>query len=98
MKSRSGMASNALTVSFMAIWAVLTILAVTWGVMFDWPDFVHVDYGFPLVWATHTLNTIAGPADIWHVNLQTLLMDLALWLGIMVVAVAIILQISSRNA
>ncbi len=92
------MASNALTVSFMAIWAVLTILAITWGITYNWPDFVHVNYGFPLVWATHTLNTIAGPADIWLVNLQTLLIDLAFWLGTMAIAVAIILQISSRKA
>ncbi len=98
MKFRSKLALNALTVSFLVIWAVLAILAVTWGIMYDWPDFVHVDYGFPFVWATHTLNTIAGPADLWRVNLKALLMDLALWLGIMVVAVALILWIFSRKA
>jgi hypothetical protein len=27
---------------------------------YDWPDFVHIDYGLPLKWATHTLVTIAA--------------------------------------
>jgi len=98
MKFGIKVALNALTVSYLVIWTVLTILAVTWGIMYNWPDFVHVNYGFPFVWATHTLNTIAGPVDLWRVNLQALFMDLALWLGIMIVAVTLILQISSRKA
>jgi len=44
---------------------------------------IHIDYGFPLVWATHTLSTIAGPADIWKVDITALIIDLAFWLGIM---------------
>lgn len=82
-------------VLFMVIWTPLTVLAVTWGFMFDWPDFVHVDYGFPLVWATHTLSTIAGPADTWNVDLPALFTDLLFWMGSMVIAVAIMLYILS---
>ena len=81
----------------MLIWTALTILAVTWGIMYDWPDYVHVDYGFPLVWATHTLSTIAGPADVWNVNLPALLTDLIFWLGSMLTAVAIILYVFNRE-
>jgi hypothetical protein len=49
------------------IWIVicssLTLIGVGWGVKYDWPDFVHVDYGFPAKWATHTLITFTGPAN-----------------------------------
>jgi len=79
--------------SFMIIWILLTILAVTWGFEFVWPDNVHVNYGFPLVWATHTLSTFVGPVDIWEINLSILIIDLLLWLGTMVVAVAFVLYI-----
>ncbi len=61
---------------FIAAWVFSAILAVTWGFMFDWPDYVHVNYGVPLVWATHTLNTIAGPVDKWNVDLLALIIDL----------------------
>ena len=82
---------------FTAVWVALTILALTWGSVFNWPDYYHVDHGFPLVWATHTLSTIAGPADIWQVNMTALLMDLLLWLGLMLVAVATMLYIFNRK-
>lgn len=44
---------------------------------YDWPDFVHTDYGFPLAWATHTTVTIAGPVDRWTVKLDLLALDIA---------------------
>jgi hypothetical protein len=37
---------------------------------YDWPDFAHIDYGLPLKWATHTLVTIAGPANTWTVDIR----------------------------
>jgi hypothetical protein len=46
---------------------------------YDWPDFVHIDYGFPLKWATHTLVTITGPANTWTVDIPSLLIDIAIW-------------------
>jgi len=61
------------------------------GFNYDWPDFVHVDYGLPLTWATHTLSTIAGPANLWNVNIQNLLIDLVFWMALMVTVVALIL-------
>jgi len=88
------MAKILVATSFVVIWSIMTILALLWGVRFDWPDYVHVNYGFPMVWGTHTLNTIAGPVDIWKVDLSSLLMDLVLWLGTMTAGAAVILYFS----
>jgi hypothetical protein len=62
-----------------------------WGIHYNWPDNVHVDYGLPLTWATNTLSTFAGPADLWSVNLTSLLVDLVFWLGISTGAVAVMI-------
>jgi hypothetical protein len=67
-----------------AITSVFAIMAVTWGIRYDWPDYVHVKYGLPLTWGVHTLNTIVGPADDWSINLTNLSIDLAFWLGIVI--------------
>lgn len=75
----------------MIIWSVVTVLALAWGFTYNWPDFVHVDYGLPLKWATNTLSTFAGPANTWDVHISTLLLNLLFWLGIMIAAVAAIL-------
>jgi hypothetical protein len=77
--------------SFLVVWAVLTVLAVTWGTRFDWPDYVHINYGLPLVWSTQTLNTIVGPVDLWNVDVTALMMDLVFWLGIMAIVASIML-------
>ncbi|UCH58007.1 MAG: hypothetical protein JSV18_03670 [Candidatus Bathyarchaeota archaeon] len=63
--------------------SIITIAAITLGVPYNWPDNYHVRHGFPLVWGTHTLSTIAGPADIWSVSVAALVIDLILWLGLM---------------
>lgn len=89
--------SAAFILSFAIIWTVVTIVTLTWGFRYDWPDFVHVDYGFPFVWATHTLSTIAGPADIWEVNITALSMNLLLWLGSMLAAMGFIFGIKRRR-
>lgn len=88
----------ALILSLMLIWMAFTIFALTWGFRYDWPDAVHVDYGLPLVWATHTLSTIAGPVDMWQVNHTNLQIDLLLWIGTMTVAVAVTLYTLNRKA
>ena len=80
-----------------AIWVAVTIVALTWGFTYDWPDFVQIDYGFPFVWATHTLSTIAGPADIWEVNITALTTDLLLWLGSMVGLMGFIFKMKGRR-
>ncbi len=90
--------STIIVVLVTGIWIVSTILALAWGTTLNWPDFVHVNYGFPLVWGTHTLDTIAGPADIWDVNISALWVDLLLWLGSMLAAVAAILHVSNKKS
>ena len=71
--------------SFIVIWTILTIIALTLGNRFDWPDNVHVDYGFPFVWSTNTLSTISGAVNLWIVDISVLIMNLGLWLGIMLI-------------
>ena len=94
----SGKQSSAVYVlPLTAIWIAFTIVALTWGLTYDWPDFVHVDYGFPFVWATHTLSTIAGPVDIWEVNITALTIDLLLWLGSMVGLMGFIFKMKGRR-
>jgi len=90
--------SASIVLGFSVVWIALAVSALTWGFVFDWPDALHVDHGFPLVWATHTLSTIAGAADIWQVDMTALLIDLLLWLGLMVVAVAIMLYAFSKRS
>ena len=92
------MPKNLVITFFVVAWVVLTILALTWGFVFDWPDYVHVNYGFPLVWATHTLNTIAGPVDKWRVDISVLLLDLLFWQGLMGITVTMVLHIFNRKA
>ena len=82
---------------FLVVWTVLAILAVTWGTRFDWPDYVHIDYGLPFVWGTQTLNTIAGPVNRWAVDISALTLDVAFWLGIMVIAASALLYFFNRK-
>ena len=49
-----------------------------WSFHHDWPDFIHTDYGFPLVWATHTTVTFLGPVDRWNLNLANLAIDISI--------------------
>lgn len=81
-------------ISFLFFWTILTILGVSWGIRYDWPDNVHIDYGFPLVWATQTTSTIVGPVNLWTVDIPILMMNLSLWLGIMLISVSIMLYFS----
>jgi hypothetical protein len=83
--------------AFIAIWSALTLLAVLFGFHYDWPDFVHTDYGLPLTWATHTESTFVGPVDTWTVNINNLALDLGIWLVIMIVIVFAIQIIVSRE-
>jgi hypothetical protein len=76
----------------MVVWIVLTATCLLWGIKYDFPDYVHVNYGIPLTWGTNTLSTIAGPADSWAVNVSSLLLDLVFWLSIMTAAVALMLH------
>ena len=70
-------------------WALASVVAMTYGTFLNWPDYVHLDYGFPLTFATHTLNTIAGPVDKWNLDLGALSADLSFWfLGMVIILVS----------
>jgi len=84
--------------SFLVVLTILTIFALTQGNRFDWPDNVHIDYGLPLVWATQTLSTIIGPVNLWDVNITALMIDLALWLGLMLVTTSIMLYFFNKKS
>lgn len=66
---------------FSFVWSFLMVFAVTYGQLHQWPDFVHFRYGFPLTYAVHTVNTIAGPSDFWVVDMSLLAADLVIWLS-----------------
>jgi hypothetical protein len=76
MGQRSALRAIPILVAFFAL------IAIAWGVRYDWPDNVHVRHGLPLTWGTHTLVTIAGPANIWRVDFVNLILDLVLWLAL----------------
>ncbi|MEM2341713.1 MAG: hypothetical protein QXX94_03540 [Candidatus Bathyarchaeia archaeon] len=87
------MSRNIIAIIFTLLMSLITILAVTFGSEFNWPDFVHIDYGFPLVWGTHTLNTFYGPVDIWRINPVLLVIDLIIWFCILIIGLLIILYV-----
>ncbi|MEJ2241986.1 MAG: hypothetical protein P8Y18_07575 [Candidatus Bathyarchaeota archaeon] len=83
---------------FISVWTIITILALTWGNKLDWPDNVHVDYGFPFVWSTQTLSTIVGAVNIWSVDISVLTMDLIFWLGItVIISLALVYMVKAKN-
>ena len=57
---------------------------------YDWPDYVHTEYGVPLLWAIHTESTFTGPVDIWRVNATNLITDIAIWTIFSLALVAVI--------
>jgi len=65
--------------------ALIALIALAWGVRYNWPDNVHVRHGLPLTWGTHTLVTIAGPANIWRFDFVNLILDLGFWLSLVAV-------------
>ena len=64
-----------------AAWGVASIASMFLGTNYNWPDFVHTNYGFPLAYATHTANTIAGPVDKWSLDLNSLAVDTLFWMA-----------------
>ena len=83
--------------SFLLIMALLTIMAMSWGNRVDWPDNVHIDYGFPLTWSTQTLNTIIGPVNLWTVDIAALILNLTIWLTIMLITTTILLYLLNKK-
>ena len=72
------------TLSRVAI-GVLTVAALTYGWMTSYPDNVNLSYGVPLRWGTHQLITIAGPVDVWRVDVSALFIDLVVWVALLIV-------------
>lgn len=81
---------------------LLTLVFVPSGVLvsfhYDWPDFVHTEYGFPFVWAAHTTITITGPANIWSVNLPYLGLNIAIWQSTAFLIFYAFLRLSKQRA
>ena len=89
--------SISIVLIFMIIWIVLSILGILWENRFDWPDNVHIDYGFPFVWSTNTLSTIVGAVNLWSINTTALIMNLAFWMLINLIVIIILLFILDRK-
>lgn len=66
--------------------AVVMLVAMLYGRHVSYPDNVHNLHGFPLVWGTHQLVTIAGPVDTWMVSLTNIAVDLVFWVGLILIA------------
>jgi len=79
------------------VWAVIAVVGMTYGTTYNWPDYVHVNYGIPLVFATHTLDTIAGPVDKWSLDLGSLAANLAFWLAGMVIILLIVVYLEGSS-
>ncbi len=71
--------------------SLVMIIALVAGRPINFPDNVADLYGFPIVWGTHQLVTIAGPVDTWHVSITMLIVDLVIWLAI-IVAVPLLVE------
>ena len=65
--------------------SILMIIALAAGRPINYPDYVADLHGFPLVWGTHQLVTIAGPVDTWRVSITMLIVDLVIWLAVVFV-------------
>ena len=82
-----------------AAWGIVAVVSMTYGAQVVMPDNVNTNYGFPRVFAFHTTSTIAGPADIWHVDLTSLAEHLVFWVdGILVLMTAAIIRPGRTSA
>jgi hypothetical protein len=77
------------------ILSAISVFALTFGIKVNWPDFVHVNHGFPLRWRVHTLSKIAGPVNLWSVNITALALDIAFWLALILLIQIIVPRIRS---
>ena len=63
-----------------SIVSLVAIIGIAYGRLFSVPDATSRLYGLPLRWGVHQLVTIAGPVDIWSVNVTYLVFDLTFWM------------------
>jgi hypothetical protein len=69
-----------------AVLSILAIIAMSFGRLISMPDNVARLYGLPLNWGAHQLVTIAGPVDMWRVNITNLVLDLVFWMIILLIS------------
>lgn len=79
-------------------WAVAATVAITWGRFFNYPDFVHFDFGFPLTFATHTTSTFVGAVDEWSVDVGLLAGDILFWIAGAIVIILGFVLLARREA
>lgn len=79
-------------------WTLAAIVATAWGTLFDWPDFVHINYGFPLTFATHTTSTFVGAVDQWTVDVGALASDVLFWIAGTIVIFIAFIYLARREA
>jgi hypothetical protein len=72
------------------ILGVIGIFALVYGSVYSVPDAVEVRYGLPLSWGANIISTIAGPVDLWRVDLIRLAVDVAFWFTVLIAASAIL--------
>lgn len=70
--------------------SILAIIGISYGRLVSFPDAESRIYGLPFNWGTHQLVTIAGPVDVWRVNLSYLVLDLVIWFLILLVIPGIV--------
>ena len=58
-----------------SISSVIAIIGIAYGRSISLPDATSKIYGLPLTWGVHQLVTIAGPVDIWSVNITHFIND-----------------------
>jgi len=85
------MRKNLVVALFIVVWLTVTVFVLGWGFYYNLTYFAHVNYGVPLTWATNELMTLAGPGNLWSVNIWNLLIDIVFWFGIMIIIVAALL-------
>ncbi len=83
-----------MNISFRTIILLILSGVGTFAILYSYsyavPDLLEARYGFPLTWGWHIMNTIAGPTDVWRVDLLSLGLDAAIWFLILTMASALI--------
>jgi len=78
--------------------SIVMIIALVAGRPINVPDNVADLHGFPIVWGTHQLVTIAGPVDTWRVSITMLIVDLVIWLAIIVALPLLVEKYLNKSA
>ena len=78
--------------------AVIVLAGLLMTFHYDTPDYVHTDYGVPLVWAIHTESAFTGPVDIWSVNPTNLVANIAIWTILSLALVTLIGILTRKRA